>query len=486
MIVSSTEKAGAAFIPEVAYSWRPFANPEMIYKNVEEKGQSFVFIIDPWTQRWIIAQEPVIAFLRSCDGCTRLSEIIRTLSNDQTLPFTKGGFAALAEELANNGLIFANKVEHQRNGQEVYNSCEPVGLHLEITNACNMTCSHCYVASGKKLPFEMSFNEVLKVIDALPPFSGKRIALSGGEPVVRKDCAEILEYCVINRGHDVDLYTNGKRFPPGLVKRILELNQRRLGQIRIQVSLEGASAATNDLVRGEGSFEATLKTLLMFKELGISRSVVLFVCITRHNVHEIDLLINLAESFDIAMLVFSQWQKQGNASDTPWASLAPSTEEWVAIGEKLLKYNNPRLQVFGNFYGDLNNNACGRLSLDGPLFPKHLYYYNAFPRITPEGMIFADQLWVDPSWILGNARKNSLDDVFDSPKFFDQLSQMRSRSEGIASCRACEWRRLCESGSPGHTYAEYGHMNERDLFCESRIYWFNRFVQHQTLKALAS
>lgn len=143
MGTSSCSKVRNCLIPDVAYSTRPFANPDMIYKTVGEIDPALIFIVDPWTQRWIIAKEPVPTFLRHCDGCRRLSEIIRNLSNDETLPTPSGGFTALAEELTQHGLIFTNKSEHQRHGQQVYNSCEPIGLHLEITNACNMTCTHC-------------------------------------------------------------------------------------------------------------------------------------------------------------------------------------------------------------------------------------------------------------------------------------------------------------------------------------------------------
>jgi radical SAM protein with 4Fe4S-binding SPASM domain len=336
---------------------------------------------------------------------------------------------------------------------------------------------------------ELTLDEILKTIEALPPFSGKRIAISGGEPAVRKDCGDIVEYAAVECGHDVDLYTNGKNFPEALARRIVEINAKQGGNgqqggnVRLQVSLEGAIATTSDQVRGEGSFADAMKTLRRFQEMGLNRSVVLFICITKNNIHEIDAMIKLAEDLDVAMLVFSQWQKQGNAGDTPWAELAPSVDEWVAAGEKLIRYKNPRLQLHGNFHGDLGNNELGRYSLDNPRFPKHTYFYNSFPRITPQGDVLADQLWVDPDWIVGNIRKDDLDACFETPKFYSQLEDMRARLGKVPECQACEWRNLCECGSPGHTYAEYGHMNAKDLFCESRIYWFNRYVEHQTERA---
>lgn len=466
-------------IPDYAYSWRPYANEAMIYKQVQAPHGIVVFIIDPLTQRWIITEEPVPTLLKLADGRRRFSEIIRIMTANPEFDAPPNGFSGMAQELLEVGILFNCQTEHRASGLPVYNKCDPVGLHLEITNACNMTCTHCYVASGKKLPGEMTIEEIYKTIDMLPPFSGKRIAISGGEPAVRKECGDILEYCAVRCGHDIDLYSNGKNFPQKLAERILDINRRAIAKIRIQISLEGATSATSDLVRGQGSFDSTMKTLDMFKQLGLNRSVVLFVCLTKNNIGEIDDLIKLAEKQDVLMLVFSQWQKQGNASDTAWASIAPTLEEWVAVGEKLLNYYNPRLKVFGNFYGDIRNSGCGQFGLDDALFPKHLYFYNAFPRITPDGRIFADQLWVDSNWILGSIRENTLDECFNSPKFYEQLEQMRKRTENIDECKACEWRSLCEGGSAGHTYAEYGHMNEKDLFCDARKYWFNRFVEHK-------
>jgi radical SAM protein with 4Fe4S-binding SPASM domain len=465
-------------LPDYAYLWRPYATTEMIYKPVRDRsGRQSTFAVDPGTQRWLSLYEPAPALLKLANGRRRFSEIVRTLTAQTT---QNVDFCAVAGELLDGGLLYDDQTQHARNSRPVYNKSEVAGLHLEITNACNMTCTHCYVSSGTPLPGEMSLDEIRKVIDMLPPNSGKRIAISVGEPIVRKGCMEIVEYCALECGHDVDLYTNGRHFPRKFAQHILEINALARGQVRIQLSLEGATALTHDLVRGQGSFNDAIDSLRMFQELGLNRITVLFVCLTKANFSEINEIIHLAEQFDVAMLVFSQWQRQGNAANTPWATIAPSVDEWVAAGEKLLAYQNSRLQVFGNFYGDIGNNEIGRLCLESPLFPKQLYYYNAFPRITPQGDIFADQLWVDRNWSLGNIRDGAtLESCFNSPKFYGQLEDMRQRTESIADCQACEWRRLCEGGSAGHTYAEYGHMKAKDLFCESRIRWFNRYLQVQ-------
>ena len=467
-------------IPEWAYSWRPYANPDLIWIDADSDRGLASFVIDPWNQHWAVVREPAAKLLKRCDGLARFSQLLRDLPTNTEAP--PQGYAALAEELAAAGLLFNCRDSHSASGGPVYNVSPVTGMHLEVTNACNMTCEHCYVSSGRKLSNELSLEEIKAVIDMLPPFTGKRIALSGGEPAARKDLPEIIDYCTA-AGHDVDVYTNGKKFPRALGEHVLEINRRTPRTVRIQVSLEGATAETNDAVRGRNSFKFACESLAMFRELGLQQHVVIFVCLTAHNIHEMHALVKLAEEFDVGMLVFSQWQKQGNASGIPWASIAPSIEDWVAAGEFILNYRSPRLRLFGNFFGDIGNDPVERFNLDAPLFPKHKYFYNAFPRISPTGGVWADQLWVDPSWMLGNLRESSLQSCLETPKFYEQMQLMRDRK--IAECESCQWKLLCEGGSPGHTYAEYdGDMNHRDLFCGARVVWFERFVLHQLRRIL--
>lgn len=464
--------------PAEWYHWRPFVGRELLVIPKSHKGKEYSCIIDTWTQRWVVAEHHAAELMVHLDGKTSVAAAVSKTMSDASIEQPCDGYAGVLQGLIDNGLLFSNALEHRRSGHPVYNKTDLAGFHLEITNACNMSCEHCYVSSGKKLPGELELRQFKAAIDMLEPFSGKRVAISGGEPVASRDCLAIVEYCAVDCGHDVDLYTNGKKFPKKIAERIVEINRMGLGTVRLQLSLEGATAEVNDKVRGKGSFNFAMETLSYFQSIGLCRKLVIFVCLTKHNLHEVDRLIRLAENHDVEMLVFSQWQRQGNAKDTPWADIAPSTDEWVEVGEKISRYYNPRLKVFGNFYGDLNNNEIGRFSLESPVFPKHLYAYNSFPRITPEGNILADQLWVDPSWFLGNVVNESLEKCFDSPKFYQQLADMRERVGSIPECQSCTWKNLCLGGSPGHTYAEYGHMKAKDLFCESRKYWFNKYLDH--------
>ena len=66
---------------------------------------------------------------------------------------------------------------------------------LEITNACNMKCIHCYEGeSHKKLNNSLTLNEWLDVIDSLARLKVQNIILIGGEPTCSPYVNQLLKY----------------------------------------------------------------------------------------------------------------------------------------------------------------------------------------------------------------------------------------------------------------------------------------------------
>lgn len=458
----------------------------MVRERTGPAGRAAI-VIDPWTQRWAVVASEAVPLLRLADGAKTLQQVAERAMQCGLADYAdQEVIRGLLEQLRDAGLVFSTRQHHAVSGHPVYSQTEIQGLHLEITNACNLACLHCYVSSGTKLPNELSTAELRSVIDQLPPFSDRVLAISGGEPAVRKDCMELVEYAVCERGLRVDLFSNAYKFPRKFAERLAAINEVGPGSVRLQVSIEGATAATNDAIRGDGVLAQIDSSMQMFRQLGLSRSLRVFACITSANVREVPAMVELAERWGVGEISFSQWQRQGNAAETPWETIAPTTEEWCRAGEYVLSYSNARLSVSGNFFGDLNNDTRGRFSLDAGLFPKHLYAYNAIPRVSPDGQIFADQFWTEPGWSLGNIRDMSLQEAFETPRFHEQLAAMRDRRNTVGRCRSCPWLDLCECGSPGHTHAEYGDLNHPDLFCEPRMYWFERYAEHQIDLALSN
>ncbi len=89
----------------------------------------------------------------------------------------------------------------------------PICLTWELTYACNLSCVHCLSSSGRRDPAELSTAECRAVIDGLERMQVFYVNIGGGEPAVRPDFWDLVDYAT---GHHVGVKfsTNGVTQPP--------------------------------------------------------------------------------------------------------------------------------------------------------------------------------------------------------------------------------------------------------------------------------
>ena len=131
----------------------------------------------------------------------------------------------------------------------------PICLTWELTYACNLACVHCLSSSGRRDPRELSTAECKAVIDELQRMQVFYVNIGGGEPTVRRDFWELLDYAT---AHDVGVKfsTNGSRITPAIAARLAASDY-----VDVQISLDGATAEVNDRVRGPGSYDTALRAM---------------------------------------------------------------------------------------------------------------------------------------------------------------------------------------------------------------------------------
>ena len=102
----------------------------------------------------------------------------------------------------------------------------PICLTWELTYACNLACVHCLSSSGRRDPRELTTEQCKAVIDELEAMQVFYVNIGGGEPTVRADFWELVDYATQHHV-GVKFSTNGVRIDEAAAARLASSRLRR-------------------------------------------------------------------------------------------------------------------------------------------------------------------------------------------------------------------------------------------------------------------
>src|ERR1700744_5679746 len=140
----------------------------------------------------------------------------------------------------------------------------PICLTWELTYACNLSCVHCLSSSGRRDPRELSTAECKAVIDELERMQVFYVNIGGGQPTVRPDFWELVDYATEHHV-GVKFSTNGVKITPEVATKLAASDY-----VDVQISLDGATADVNDAVRGEGSYDTAVTAMVRLAQAGFT------------------------------------------------------------------------------------------------------------------------------------------------------------------------------------------------------------------------
>lgn len=302
----------------------------------------------------------------------------------------------------------------------------PICLTWEITYACNLQCVHCLSSSGTRDPRELSTAQAKAVLDELRDLQVFYINIGGGEPMIRKDFFEILEHAETN-DIGVKFSTNGTYITAENARRLAAMNY-----LDIQISLDGVDAATNDAVRGKGSYATAIAAMNHLRDANFGQFKI-SVVVTRHNVNQLDAFKALADSYG-AQLRITRLRPSGRGADT-WDELHPTQQQQRQIYDWLMKHGDNvltgdsffHLNAFGESLPGLNLCGAGRVVC----------------LIDPIGDVYACPFVIHDQFKAGSLLSDGgFTKVWKESDLF--LSLREPESEG--ACSACGSYDACQGG----------------------------------------
>lgn len=310
----------------------------------------------------------------------------------------------------------------------------PICLTWELTYACNLACVHCLSSSGKRDPRELSTEQCKAIIDELERMQVFYVNIGGGEPTVRPDFWELVDYATAHHV-GVKFSTNGVRITPDIAARLAASDY-----VDVQISLDGATAEVNDAVRGPGSFDMAIRALENLANAGFADAKI-SVVVTRHNVGQLDDFKALADRYG-ATLRITRLRPSGRGADV-WDELHPTSEQQVELYNWLVAKGDRVLtgDSFFHLSGLGEPGALAGLNMCGA--------GRVVCLIDPIGDVYACPFAIHDRFLAGNilsdngfGKPRGFDDVWKNSALFTELREPQS----AGACGSCGHYDACRGG----------------------------------------
>ncbi len=296
------------------------------------------------------------------------------------------------------------------------------------------------------------------IIDQGKPLGLSRMKLTGGEPLLHPQIAEILE-TVKKEDLQLTVETNGVLCTPGLAKKIAECKNAFAS-----VSLDGVDAKTHEWARGvPGCFDKAVEGLQNLVGAGLKPQIIM--TLMRRNKDQVRGMISMAENLGAGSLKFNIIQPTARGEAMYQNDEAISIQEAVSLGgivENELSRNS-RLKIFydqplcfrplGRMFGD-DGSGCGVCGIKGIL------------GVLSDGSYALCGIGENvPSLVFGHARNDKLEEVWNGSAVLQELREgLPSRLEGI--CRECIMKGRCLGKCIAQNYYRSKDLWKPFWFCE--------------------
>jgi cyclic pyranopterin phosphate synthase len=170
-----------------------------------------------------------------------------------------------------------------------------VSLRITLTNRCNVNCLYCHHDGMVKSRDEMTADELYTICKIAKKLGVKKIRLSGGEPLLKKDIVEIVEKIASLDFKDISMTTNGI-----LLEKYAQ-DLKDAGLDRVNVSLDTLDRKTFEFITKKDYLEDAKRGIIKAVEVGLYPVKINMVIMKDINQNEIDNMFEFCKEHDIVL-----------------------------------------------------------------------------------------------------------------------------------------------------------------------------------------
>jgi len=351
-----------------------------------------------------------------------------------------------------------------------------------ITRTCNLRCVHCYSDSNAvQYPGELDWEQMQSVVTDLAAYQVPSLLLSGGEPMIHPRFFDLVDLAS-GAGLKLTISTNGTLITPEKAALLKAANVAYVG-----ISLDGIGPVHDEFRRKEGAFDAAVRGFKNCHE--VKQKTGLRLTLTRHNVENIEQILDFIEDQEIQRVCFYHLVPAGRGSELQVLepdearhaidTLLARVEAWhkQGIERELLTVTQPA----DGAYLLVRMAREGHPNLEEA---RRLLAWNGgganssgrgIANIDTRGDVHPDQFWQD--MLLGNVKQMAFSQIWDGGNAGSAEILATVRSIGLLSleerqarmsgpCAECKWFAICGGGFRTRAaFANYGDLWGSDPGC---------------------
>lgn len=341
-------------------------------------------------------------------------------------------------------------------------------LQWHITALCRNRCRHCYMYDSPTYQTEcdepLSLNVCKVVIDDFVQLLEAwevqgRINLSGGDPLMRPEVYDIIEYA---RKYNVQVGILGN---PEFLDIPVAKKLKELGLRSYQLSIDGMET-THDNLRSSGSFQRTIRGLELLRDVGIY-NIVMFT-LSKLNAPELIPVIRMVNDLKVDVFDFARVVPVGAGKRLKNDLISPEEYHSLLLGI-LDVYRELKQQGSHTYYGRKDHlwkllyDEIGMLGLlpedQETTFDGCGLGVNLLTVLADGSVMACRRLPV----VIGKVPEQSLRDIFIGS---EELNRMRQDTL-ITKCGSCHLRQFCR-GCRAVAYGANGSYLATDPQCWRR------------------
>ncbi len=275
-------------------------------------------------------------------------------------------------------------------------------VYLSITDRCNLQCRHCITNAIMEKDDCLDTKTWKGIIDQVIGLFPNEIVFTGGEPLIRKDFCDLLEYTYEKYNGAIILSTNGLLMTEKVIKNLIKYVDT------IAISLDGYDEYSCARVRGEGVFGQVINTIKKLKMHGFHR-ITLSMLESTYTIGHNKEFYELCDSLDVKP-VLRKFSPSGRGEE--------NREELLSVSEYegKIEKENLRCMLCRPGRKELNISSKGDL----------------YPCVPLSG---------DRNFCIGNLKQKRLDQLLDSSVIEKLVEPYRPWN--MERCKACDVNLFC-------------------------------------------